>query len=201
MHSQQRQHIPRKFFGLTVWEMGCRTLTSVKEGMVIMLSKFIHYFIKSTLPKPAPGIKITGPEWFQNRINMALKILKEKDTESFEMVNLYLDKVTYDEYMNSKIFAEVSSIGARESFFGKSSKNCDIYRLISSLYHEAYHCKLTNSNCLIARRKRGLHIYIATRNMLVKIKAPIKSVHRIDLFLSVPNWWNNYPTIYDNAYF
>jgi len=113
-------------------------------------------------------------------------------------VNLYLDKVVYDEYLNPKIFAGVSSSGAREAFFGKHVKNCIIYFLIGALYHEAYHCKLVykegqNYN----RKKREFSTFNASRNMLVKINAPLKSIHRIDLLLSDPNWWNKYPVSND----
>ena len=163
-----------------------------------MLSKFIHYFIKSTLPKPAPGIKITGPEWFQNRINMALKILKEKDTESFEMVNLYLDKVIYSEDISEKIFALVSTLGAREAFFGKHVKNCIIYFLIGALYQEAYYCKLDyEEGQIYSGKKRKVSTFNAARNMLVKINAPLKSIHQIDLFLSDSNWWSKFPSSND----
>lgn len=160
----------------------------------LFFRNIVGYVKKS---KPIPGIKIIGPEWFQNRINMALKILKEKDTQSFEIVNLYLDKVIYDESLPKKIFAGVSSDGAQEAFFGKHSKNCDIYWLISALYHEAYHCKFVRNKGLITHKKREFYTHIATRNMLVKINAPIKSIHRIDLFLSDSNWWNKYPVVID----
>lgn len=161
-----------------------------------MLSKFIRYFTK-TISKPTPGIKIIGPEWFQQRINLALKILKEKDIESFDIVNLYLDKVVYDEYLNPKIFAKVSSYGAREAFFGNHVKRRDIYKIIKVLYYEAYRCKFVHDKGLITPKKREFYAHISTRNMLVKIKAPIKSVHQIDLFLSDPNWWNKYPIVFD----
>lgn len=164
----------------------------------MLIKKLIGYFIKTMPSKPTPGIKIIGPEWFQQRINLALKILKEKDIESFDIVNQYLDKVVYDEYLNLKVFAGVSSLGAREAFFGKHVKNCIIYFLIGALYQEAYYCKLDyEEGQIYSGKKRKVSTFNAARNMLVKINAPLKSIHQIDLFLSDSNWWSKFPSSND----
>ncbi len=98
--------------------------------------QYLYFFIFN---KPRYGLKIIGPPHFKERINNALRLLKEKAPHDYECVMYFIDKIECEKSLSSFIKVETRTLILSER--PKKSK-FDPALTAGILVHEACHSEL-----------------------------------------------------------
>ena len=108
-------------------------------GVLKLLKKVFLYIYFFIFNKPRYGLKIIGPPHFKERVNNALKLLKEKAPHDYECVMYFIDRIECGKSLRSFIKVKTRTLILSES--PKKSK-FDPALTAGTLVHEACHSEL-----------------------------------------------------------